>query len=225
MHPRPVAGQLRQGRALVARSPPLSRSRRPIEYCVTPRSRWSAWRRATGRLRLRETSATRWSTSTRPPEDSTSRRCSGSAPAPVSAAHRDRLPRTMDPCSCWRRGRCRRLGDVEVSRERYQEGETDPHSLQGRELRWCLRARARERRGSGRVLDVARSSAAPMCGSSASRDDAAFVGRSCRRGPLLDGCRAYLEMVLVNAPPARPSTNASFVCSHRCRADSIAAPA
>jgi hypothetical protein len=36
------------------------------------------------------------------------------------------------------------------------------------------------------------------------RDDTAFVEALIERGLLLEGCRAYLEMVLVNAPAGAP---------------------
>jgi hypothetical protein len=91
----------------------------------------------------------------------------------------------------------------EVFRERYQEG-TDPHfdckvanydglyalaHGRGEDLEELL-AVLLQRGANVRFLGV--------------RDDTAFVEALIARGLLLDGCRAYLEMVLANAPAGAP---------------------
>jgi len=99
-----------------------------------------------------------------------------------------------------------RAGDwdtYEVFRERYQEG-TDPHFdckvanydglyalAHGRDEDLEELLSVLNQRGANvRFLGV--------------RDDTAFVEALIARGLLLDGCRAYLEMVLANAPAGAP---------------------
>ena len=99
-----------------------------------------------------------------------------------------------------------RAGDwetFEVFRERYQEG-TDPHldcKVANYDGVYAL-AHGRDE-DLEELLDVLiqRGANVRFLGV---RDDTAYVEALIVRGLLLVGCRAYLEMVLVNAPTGAP---------------------
>jgi hypothetical protein len=99
-----------------------------------------------------------------------------------------------------------RAGDwetFEVFRERYQEG-TDPHldcKVANYDGLYAL-AHGRDE-DLEELLDVLNQRGANVRFLGV-RDDTAFVEALISRGLLLDGCRAYLEMVLVNAPAGAP---------------------
>ena len=99
-----------------------------------------------------------------------------------------------------------RAGDwetYEVFRERYQEG-TDPHldcKVANYDGVYAL-AHGRDE-DLEELLDVLNQRGANVRFLGV-RDDTAFVEALMSRGLLLDGCRAYLEMVLVNAPTGAP---------------------